>query len=178
MRVYNNLILKNYIVAANYGVGLVKFVADGMLGKLTRWLRMLGCDIKYSSSLDDKQLIHIAKTEYRILLTRDIELYRQCTTQEVPSFVVKGITEAEKLTNLAKRFNLNLEIDVTRSRCPKCNTKIKPILKDRAINKVPKRTFSTYEKFWECSGCGQIYWQGAHWKRIKKTLSEARKMLN
>ncbi len=163
---------------ANHGVAQVKFVADGMLGKLTRWLRMLGYDIKYSSFLDDKQLIQIAKTEHRILLTRDIELYQQCMTQGVTVFVVEGTTKAEKLTNLAKRFNLNLEIDVTISRCPKCNTKIKPILKDQVVSKVPKRTLSNYDKFWACSSCEQIYWQGAHWKRIKKTLSESKKMLN
>lgn len=171
------MILKNHILLATHGVEQVKFVADGMLGKLTRWLRMLGSDIKYSSSLDDKQLIQIAKTEHRILLTRDIELYQQCMTQGVTVFVVEGTTEAEKLSILAKQFNLNLEIDVTISRCPKCNVKIKPVLKDQVVSKVPKRTLSNYDKFWECSGCKQIYWQGAHWKRINKTLSEARKML-
>ena len=86
----------------------MKFLTDGMLGKLTRWLRMLGYDVKYFRSTEDKQLLKTAKTEHRTLLTCDNELYHQATTQG-NAFLVRGATEAEKLANLAKRFNLNLK---------------------------------------------------------------------
>jgi len=148
-----------------------------MLGKLTRWLRMLGQNVKYSSSLNDKQLIEVAKRERRFLLTRDLELYQQATMQGVDAFLVEGATEAEKLAGLAKRFNLKLEIDVAVSRCPKCNAIIRPIPKKGVTDRVPKTTFSSYDEFWECSNCGKIYWQGAHWKRINKTLKEAKQIL-
>ncbi len=154
----------------------MRFITDGMLGKLTRWLRMLGQDVKYSSSLNDKQLIEVAKRERRFLLTRDLELYQQATMQGVDSFLVEGATEAEKLAGLAKRFNLRLKIDVTVSRCPKCNARIRPISKDEVAGRVPKTTFSSYDEFWECPSCGQIYWQGAHWKRIERTLGMAREL--
>ncbi len=156
----------------------MKFIADCMLGKLTRWLRMLGQDVKYSSSLNDKQLIEVAKRESRFLLTRDFELYQQASMQEVDSFLVEGKTEAEKLAGLAKRFSLRLEIDVTVSRCPKCNTRIRPIPKEEVTSRVLKATFSNYDEFWECSSCGQIYWQGAHWKRIERTLGKARELVS
>ncbi len=152
----------------------MRFITNGMLGKLTRWLRMLGHNIKYSSSLDDKQLIKIAKKEHRILLTRDLNLYQQAMIQGTDAFLVEGSTEPEKLANLAKKFNLKLEIDVAASRCPKCNTRIKPISREKAIGKVPKTTSSFYDKFWECPSCGQIYWQGAHWGRIRRTLEQAK----
>ncbi len=156
----------------------MKFMANGMLGKLTRWLRMLGHDVKYSRSLNDEQLIEIAKRERRILLTRDLELYRQASVQGINAFFVERTTEAKKLANLAKRFNLKLEFDVTVSRCPKCNTRIKPIPKERIIGKVPETTASYYDEFWECPSCEQIYWQGAHWGRIQATLREAREHLS
>jgi len=152
----------------------VKFLTNGMLGSLTRWLRMLGQNVKYSKSVNDKQLIEVAKRERRILLTRDHELYQQAMMQGVDSFLVEGATEAEKLADLAKRFNLKLEIDVTVSRCPKCNTRIKPVPKDKVIDRVPKTTFSSYDEFWECPNCRQVYWQGSHWCRIEKTLGRAR----
>lgn len=156
----------------------LKFITDGMLGKLTRWLRMLGHDVKYSRSLNDEQLIEIAKRERRILLTRDLELYRQASVQGINAFFVERTTEAKKLANLAKRFNLKLEFDVTVSCCPKCNTRIKPIPKKRIIGKVPETTATYYDKFWQCPSCEQIYWQGAHWGKIQATLREAREHLS
>jgi uncharacterized protein with PIN domain len=155
----------------------VKFIADGMLGKLARWLRMLGHDVEYSSKLDDAQLIVAAKKEQRILLTRDLELYKQATAKGVNAFYLEGKTEAEKLAHLAKRFNIKLDIDMTISRCTKCNTLVKPISKEKAEGRIEKSTFSHYNEFWECTKCGQIYWQGAHWARIRKTLEAAKEKL-
>ena len=139
---------------------------------------MLGHDVKYSNKLGDAQLIRIAKKERRVLLTRDLELYQQATAKGVDTFYLEGRTEEEKLAEIAKRFKIKLNIDMTTSRCPKCNTKIKPIVKEKAADKVEKSTFTHYNEFWECPKCGQIYWQGAHWKRIKKTLEEAREIRN
>jgi uncharacterized protein with PIN domain len=152
----------------------LKFIADGMLGKLTRWLRILGQNVKYSNNLDDSQLITIAKKERRILLTRDLELYQQATAKGVNAFYVDGKTEAEKLAQLAQRFKIELEIDMEKSRCPKCNTRVKPIPKEEVMDKVEKSTFEYYDQFWRCPKCGQIYWQGAHWTRIRKTLDTAK----
>jgi len=148
-----------------------------MLGKLTRWLRMLGQDVEYSRSVEDKKLIEMAKKEQRTILTRDLKLYQQAMMQGVNAVLVEASTGAEKLADLARRFNFKLEIDVTVSRCPKCNTKIRPVPKDMVIDRVPKTTSTYYNEFWECPSCGQVYWQGAHWKRIEKTLEEAKTAL-
>ncbi|NIO38388.1 hypothetical protein GTO27_11910 [Candidatus Bathyarchaeota archaeon] len=155
----------------------MKFIADGMLGKLTRWLRMLGQDVRYSKSLDDEQLIKTAKTENRILLTRDLKLYQQARKRGVNATLVKGKTEAEKLACLAKQFSFKLEIDVTVSRCPKCNSSISPISKEKIVDRIPEATSTYYDEFWECPGCGQVYWRGSHWKKIERTLKDARQIL-
>ncbi len=155
----------------------MKFITDSMLGKLSRWLRMLGHDVEYSRSEDDKELIKKAKSEKRVLLTRDLKLYQRAMTQGVNATLVEAATGAEKLADLARRFDVNLEIDLTVSRCPKCNAKIKTVSKGMVVNRIPRATSTHYNAFWECPGCGQIYWQGAHWKRIDKTLKEAKKAL-
>ncbi|MCJ7425380.1 Mut7-C RNAse domain-containing protein [Candidatus Bathyarchaeota archaeon] len=155
----------------------MKFIADGMLGKLTRWLRILGHDVKYSSQLDDAQLITISKSENRILLTRDLELYKHATTRRVCAFYLKGRTGDEKLAELAKRFGFALDINMARSRCPKCNSRVKPILKDKVTDKVQRNTRVHYDSFWECKKCGQIYWQGAHWKGIRENLEKANRII-
>jgi len=155
----------------------MKFIADGMLGKLTRWLRMLGQDVEYSKSLYDEQLIKTAKTENRILLTRDLKLYQRARKQGVDTVLIEDATKAEKLAGLASRFNFKLEIDIMVSRCPKCNTPIRPVSKEEIVDRIPKATSTHYDEFWECPGCGQVYWQGSHWNRIEKTLKEARQIL-
>jgi uncharacterized protein with PIN domain len=155
----------------------LRFIADGMLGKLTRWLRLLGHDVEYSNKLDDAQLMAIAKKERRILLTRDLELYQQATAKGVNAFYLEGKTEAEKLAHMAKRFNIKLDIDMATSRCTKCNTRVKPISKEKVADKVEKSTFLYYNEFWECPKCGQTYWQGAHWTKIRKTLEATKEKL-
>jgi uncharacterized protein with PIN domain len=153
----------------------VRFIADGMLGKLTRWLRMLGQDVKYSNQFEDEELIMTANKEHRVLLTRDSELYQRAIAKGIAAFYVEGRTEAEKLAELAKRFDFPLTIDLKRSRCPRCNTKIRPTPKEKLADKVEKNTFIYYDEFWKCPKCGHIYWQGAHWGRIRATLEEAKK---
>ncbi|MCS7115561.1 MAG: Mut7-C RNAse domain-containing protein [Nitrososphaerota archaeon] len=156
----------------------MKFIVDGMLGKLTRWLRMLGHNVKYSNKLDDLQLIEIAKKEHRILLTRDLELYQQATAKGVQALYMDGQTEAERLAKLAQKFKISLDVDMAKSRCPKCNARVKPVPKEKVEGKVEKTTFYHYNEFWECPKCGQIYWQGAHWTRIRETLKTAKRNLN
>ena len=138
---------------------------------------MLGHNVKYSNSLDDVQLLAIARKERRILLTRDFELYQHSTARAVDSFYIEGQTQGERLAELAERFDIKLEIDMATSRCPKCNTKVKPISKGKIASKVEKSTFDNYNEFWKCPKCGQIYWQGAHWTRIRKSLGEAQEAL-
>lgn len=138
---------------------------------------MLGHDVEYSKSLDDEQLIAVAREEGRVLLTRDLKLYQRATSRGTGTFLVEGKTEDEKLAELARRFNLKLEIDVATSYCPKCNTQIESVSKDEVAVHVPQTTYSYYNEFWKCPKCAQIYWQGAHWKRIDATLKKARENL-
>ncbi len=155
----------------------MKFLADGMLGKLTRWLRMLGHDVKYSTKLDDDELSATAKKERRILLTKDLALYQRATAKGINALYVEGENEAARLAELAKRFGFSLVIDLENSRCPKCNAKLRGALKEKLADKVEKNTFAYYSNFWKCPRCGQIYWQGAHWDHIRATLKAAEEKL-
>lgn len=148
-----------------------------MLGKLTRWLRMLGHDVEYTGSMDDKELIQKAKKENRVLLTRDLELYKQAAAKRAEAFLVESPDQTANLASLAKRFRFPLEVDVRASRCPICNGRIKMVSKASIVDKIPSTTSSNYKQFWQCQNCSQVYWRGTHWKRIDKTLDEAKKTL-
>ena len=151
----------------------MKFLADGMLGKLTRWLRMLGQDVEYSTQLSDDQLLAMAKTENRVLLTKDFELYQRAITRGIDAFYVEGSNEAERLAELSKRYGVPLEMNMTESHCPRCNAKLNAATKEQVKEDVEKNTYLYYDKFWKCPNCGHVYWQGAHWNQINNTLTQA-----
>jgi len=104
-------------------------------------------------SWDDAQLIAIAKKERRVLLTRDLELFQQATAKGVQAFYVDGKNEAENLAKISQKFGINLEVDMKRSRCPKCNAQVKPISKEKVSGKVKETTYTHYNEFWECPKC-------------------------
>ena len=154
----------------------MNFVVDGMLGKLARWLRMMGHDAKYSNVANDAELLATAKMENRVLLTRDFALFEQAVAKNVGAYYVEGATEPERLADIAARFDIPLEIDLEKSRCPKCNTKLASVSKEEIAGAVEKNTLEHYNTFWKCPGCNAVYWQGAHWTKIRATLEEAKKL--
>jgi uncharacterized protein with PIN domain len=155
----------------------LKFLVDSMLGKLARWLRMLGHDVIYDVRLNDNQLLELSKKESRVLLTRDLELYQRAVARDIEAFYVEGKTESTRLAEVACRYHLALEIDMERSHCPVCNTPIKAASKEELSGELQPNTYAFYSRFWRCPNCGQVYWQGAHWKQITSTLDEAKQKL-
>lgn len=155
----------------------MKFLADGMLGKLARWLRILGNDVIYSVESDDSELLELAKKDERVLLTKDLELYKRAISRGLDYYYVDGKTELDRIAEVAKRYSLPLVIDMDKSHCPICNTKLAVASKEQLQSELEKNTFTYYSKFWKCSNCGQIYWQGAHWTQINNTLNQARAKL-
>ena len=151
----------------------MRFLLDGMLGKLARWLRMLGHDVLYSVQFDDSMLLELAKKEERVLLTRDFELYKRAIGRGLDAYYVEGKTESERLAEVAKRYSLQLTVDMDKSHCPICNTKLQATPKEQLKEELEENTFKFYDKVWRCPNCGQIYWQGAHWKQITETLKQA-----
>lgn len=148
-----------------------------MLGKLTRWLRMMGHDALYSTVLSDSQLLEQAKKEDRILLTRDFALYQQAVGKGIQAYYVEGETEPQRLAEIAARFCIAITVDMQVSRCPKCNTQLASVPKMEIADKVEKNTFLHYDEFWRCTTCGAVYWQGAHWTKIYATLQEVKEKL-
>jgi uncharacterized protein with PIN domain len=156
----------------------LEFIVDGMLGKVARWLRMLGYDTKYVNDMGDDDILKVALDEGRIILTRDYQLFRKANMHRIKAIFVEGDSHIEKLANISKQLNIRLEIDINKSRCPKCNAKIRVIGKEDIEDKIPKTTFKIYNDFWICTGCGQIYWRGSHWKKINSSLSQAREIVH
>jgi len=157
----------------------LKFIADGMVGRLARWLRLIGYDVEYSRDWTDEQLIQRALNESRTLLTSDVELYRRAVADGAEAFLVKDRTEAERLARIAKRYKIDLNVEATNSRCPTCNSTIRPVEKEQIKDKISHSTYEMFNEYWECtnSKCGKVYWRGSHWKKINEHLSNAEKIV-
>lgn len=156
----------------------MRFVVDGMLGGLARWLRMLGHVVNYDSNRDDNSLLRIANEQGMILLTRDEELYNRAQARNIPSLLVMGETEERRLGYLAKALDISLDIDMAETKCPECGSELIRVSQDEVSNAVPVASLKKYSKFWKCanSDCGKVYWVGSHWKQIRQTLEEARRV--
>jgi uncharacterized protein len=156
----------------------MRFLVDGMLGGLARWLRILGQDVTYDVKTKDNELLRIAREQNRILLTRDNELQRRALANNIGSALIRGQTERERLAEIAKTFGLSLEVSMIDSRCPECGSKLNQTTKREIADEVPEATLTLYDQFWICAGpnCRKVYWIGSHWRRIRQTLEEARKL--
>ena len=156
----------------------MRFVVDGMLGGLARWLRMLGYVTEYDSKADDNSLLRSSQTSETVLLTRDEELYNRALAKSIHSVLVRGGTEEARLGQLARTLGISLEIDMAATRCPGCGTDIHEISRGEASSAVPAKSLELYDRFWRCNNaeCGKTYWVGSHWKQIRHTLEEARKI--
>jgi hypothetical protein len=144
-----------------------------MLGKLSRWLRLFGFDAEYRRTYSDEELIDLALKEKRILLSRDLDLYRRAKRKGVETLLIKGRSEAEELAEIAVHFGVELKVEPAESRCPKCDAPLKEVEKEEVQGKVPSKTYEVYDEFWICEKCGQVYWRGAHWKNIERIISKA-----
>jgi uncharacterized protein with PIN domain len=158
----------------------MRFIVDGMLGKLNRWLRIIGYETVYVKDGTDAELLRLAGSGSSVLLTCDEQLYRTAICRGVDSYFVRGKNEAEKLAALAVRFGIKLNATPTSSRCPACGSTIRKVSRQRVEQAVPSATFKVHQSFWQCTngGCAKLYWRGSHWKRIEQTLEDARNELD
>ena len=153
-------------------MGGPRFIADGMLGKLSRWLRLAGYDVVYVGDLklppeeQDDALVARAKAEKRILVTCDIDLHRRAKRTGVESTFIRSNDVVEQLVEISRRSGYRIEIKPENSRCPVCNGLLKKARKEEIQGKVPENVIMAHQEFWKCSSCGKIYWQGTHWQTI------------
>ncbi|MCL4459409.1 MAG: Mut7-C RNAse domain-containing protein [Chloroflexi bacterium] len=145
----------------------MKFIADAMLGRLAKWLRILGYDTLYSAKLDDLALARLARIEKRILLTRDEQLSR---LRGIRSVLIRSDRIEEQLLQLWQEVNINLNQEAF-SRCLVCNAPLDAVAKEGVKDAVPPYVYSTQEQFSRCPECGRLYWRGTHYEHIQRRLT-------
>ena len=148
----------------------MKFIADIMVGKLAKYLRMAGCDVLYMNDASDDKIIKIAGETDRIVLTRDSLML---TRKEFKNGTLKYLhIKDEKLKNqlgqIKSELHLSLKPDLVR--CIECNRILVKVEKEEIKNMVPPYVYKTQENFLYCKNCDKYYWRGTHYQNIKNTF--------
>jgi uncharacterized protein with PIN domain len=157
-----------------------RFVSDAMLGRLTRWLRILGFDTLYFRTIDDNELIKIARQQERILLTRDTGIASRLRLKKIPEFIlIQSNSTLEQIKEVLAVFTLPRPLfnDAgIQSRCTVCNGELAPAKKEDVAGHIPEYVFLNSASFFTCTACGKVYWHGSHKKsidsQIKKLLGD------
>ncbi|MFO8056861.1 MAG: Mut7-C RNAse domain-containing protein [bacterium] len=147
----------------------LKLFCDEQLGKLARWLRILGQDTAYEKDIDDTEIISRSRREKRLILTRDRSLAEKAEGVEV--YCLSENYPALQLQEFVRGFRDRVRIRMF-TRCAICNGEIEEIEKSKVKDKVPPFVYETQEKFTRCPSCGRIYWKATHRDRIEHQLRE------
>jgi uncharacterized protein with PIN domain len=149
----------------------VRFVVDGMLGTLAKWLRILGYDALFDPGLDDNQLVRLTRAEGRVLLTRDRGLAQRRGVQHL-LIISENLDEQirQVLTELDATAFLSHSKGERASRCPVCNDLLQAIDLEAARALVPPYVAQTQQSFCQCPACRRIYWRGTHRQHMEEFL--------
>ncbi len=144
------------------------FIADAMLGKLARWLRVIGCDVEYFPAIGDAELVERSGRSGRLILTRDTLLIQRRGARG-NSFLVEGDHCRDQLRQVVRAFALE-PFSAFLTRCLECNALLHDIDREGVESRVPPYVFDTQKRFRACPACGRIYWGGTHRERMKGEL--------
>ncbi|MBA7637412.1 hypothetical protein ES703_45056 [subsurface metagenome] len=146
------------------------FIVDTNVGKLARWLRMLGYDTLFINNIDDEELIAIGLKEKRVLLTKDtqIMLRRVVISDRLKAILIQSDDVKAQLLQVVRAMKLDQERKFTL--CLECNEPLVPKRKDEVQELVPPYVFKTQSNYYQCPSCQRIYWRGTHWQRMKQEV--------
>ena len=147
-----------------------RFVVDVNVGRLAKWLRVMGYDTLFPREGDDNELVRIALREGRVLVTRDAGLANRRAVKQGQMRVVKieGDDLRSQLRQLVRDLGLNLWDGF--SRCVRCNELLRPVDKQQVAERVPPYVFEHHRQFMECLRCHRLYWRGTHWSNMASEL--------
>ncbi len=144
------------------------FIADAMLGRLARWLRVMGCDVAYDAAISDADLVRKALEEGRSILTRDRDLPEEWTVS--PCLLLETDDVEDQLREVLATFDLRSHIRPF-TRCTRCNAPLRSVSVHEVRERVPPRIARLHHTFAQCPDCSRVYWQGSHTERIRLRLA-------
>lgn len=146
----------------------VKFILDVHLGKLCKYLRILGFDTYYRNDLEDSEIVSISVNENRIILTRDIGILKNGKVTH--GYWVRSQNSRQQLWEVIHRFDLE-NILQPFYRCISCNGLIHPVEKEKIEYLLRENTKRFFTDFYQCNDCGKVYWEGTHYENMQEFVN-------
>jgi len=148
----------------------MKFLADRNLGKLTKWLRILGYDTACHTGNIDRGFLKRGVQEGRIVLTRRRDMAERNFSGRM--FIVHSDNVTEQIKEIIDTFSLQLDPQKFFTICLDCNEPIQTIQKADVKEKVPQYVFKMQDHFQICPHCRKLYWPGTHKDNVLSYLKQ------
>lgn len=149
----------------------MKFIVDHNVGKLVKWLRMLGYDTEFFTGEDDWQMVITALRQEKTILTRDsgIMKYGVVESGKVKAVLINSDDPEKQIRQVNELLDLDFS-DGLFSRCMECNHLLEHRTTLEVKDRVPPYVYKTREEYMECPACNRIYWKGTHWQAMIEKL--------
>ena len=151
----------------------LKFIVDNNVGKLAKWLRMMGYDTLFFNGSDDSHMVTTALAEGRVILTRDTQIMRRrvVTDGRLKVILIRSDEPEQQMRQVVEALNLDCQFRLF-TICLECNQPLVERSKQQVQELVPPYVFQTRSQYMECPTCHRIYWRGTHWEAMKKKLEK------
>lgn len=148
-----------------------KFIADNNVGKLAKWLRIMGYDTVFFEGSEDSRMVAKALAEGRVILTRDTEIMKRrvVTSGRLKTVLINSDEPEPQIRQVISTLNLDCQFRPF-TLCLECNRALVEKNKDEVKDRVPPYVFRTQSQYMECPACHRIYWRGTHWEAMTKKL--------
>jgi uncharacterized protein len=149
-----------------------RFACDGSLGALARWLRAAGYETQSHEGVGGERLVRAARDADTVLLTSDGRVLERRDVRQGRVRVVHvpcSLTREAQLAHVLRALGLGLRPP----RCMGCGGPLVEVDKDAVRARIPPRTAAWQDEYFLCQGCGQLFWRGTHWERIRARLGAA-----
>jgi uncharacterized protein with PIN domain len=144
------------------------FIVDTALGKLAKWLRILGYDTVYWRVVDQAGILRRAREEERTLITKDTKLFKAKETVE--ALLIMEDNPFSQLKGMLRYFRLIVDKEMLFSRCLTCNVSLVSIDPEEAKGGVPDHIYHTHQEFSRCPLCQKVYWAGTHYGQMTRVV--------
>lgn len=149
----------------------MRFICDDNLGKLAKYLRILGLDTAFTEPISDAELLRQAAAEERFLLTRDHHLLNKTIPHGV--LILENDDPLAQLNHVLVSLNLSIDTANLFNRCSRCNTLCERVDKTDIAHEIFPYILKTQDIISQCPSCHRFYWKGTHYRRLLTELHNA-----
>ena len=155
----------------------IRFIVDHNVGKLAKWLRMMGLDSVFFDGEDDGTMVRQALAEGRIILTRDTEIMKRrvVVSGRLRAVLIESEEPEQQMRQLMATLDLEHQLRPF-TLCLECNEPLVERNPEDVEERVPPYVYRTQSQYMECPACHRIYWRGTHWEAMTRKLEKLASM--